>query len=103
MASVIERLGTVVKDGLIHHDDRLATYEQADKLAGCRLDRRRSYAIIDGEVCELAEWSQACSGCYQGYDSAHAVGSGCDECGHTGRRKHSHWVPRATVDSTAKP
>lgn len=93
MACVIERLGTEVKDGYIHHDDRSATYEQAEMIVGRRLDRRKNYAIIDGQVAESAAWSQACSGCYEGYDSHSAIGNGCDECGYTGRRRQSYWVP----------
>lgn len=101
MAAVIERHETTVDGaGFIHHDDRASSYEAAEKIAGTRLDRRRNYAIIDGGVCELAQWSQACSGCYEGYDSAHAIGIGCDECGFTGRRRQAHWVPlTSTKDS----
>lgn len=100
MASVIERHGHEVKDGMVHYDDRPSTYEHADKIAGRRLDRRRSYAIIDGEVCELAEWSRACTGCYEGYNSEHATGSGCEECGYTGRRRDGSWVPVNAMDRT---
>lgn len=99
MACVIERHGTEIKDGRIIHDDRLATYEQADKIAARRLDRRKNYAIIDGEVAESCSWSQACSGCYEGYDSFHATGHGCDECGYTGRRRHGKWVPLVTANA----
>ena len=93
MACVIERHGTEIRNGLIFHDDQPATYEQAEKIAGQRLDRRKNYAIIDGQVAESCEWSQACSGCYEGYDIANASGLGCDECGYTGRRRLGQWVP----------
>jgi hypothetical protein len=96
MASVIERLETHIKGGVICHDDRPATFEQADALAGERLDRRRSYAIIDGKVCVLARWSQHCTGCYEsGYDypNPNDRGMGCRECGHTGRVRNAQWVP----------
>ena len=47
MATVIHRHGHAIdEDGYIHYDDRPATYEQAEKIAGRRLDRRRNYAII---------------------------------------------------------
>lgn len=99
MACVIKRHGTAVKDGHIIHDDRPATYEQAEKIAERRLDRRKNYAIIDGQVAESAVWSQACSGCYEGDDSLNATGNGCDECGYTGRRRHGQWVPLVTANA----
>jgi len=100
MATVIQRHGhTIDQDGYIHYDDRPATYGQAEKIAGRRLDRRRNYAIIDGEVAEAISWSQACTGCYEGYDSYNATGNGCDECGYTGRRRQAHWVPLLTSNA----
>jgi hypothetical protein len=96
MASVIERLETHIKGGVIYHNDRPATFERADELAGERLDRRKSYAIIDGKVCVLSRWSQPCSGCYEsGYDypNSNDRGMGCRECGHTGRVRNAQWVP----------
>jgi hypothetical protein len=101
MANVIERHGHTIDDrGFIHYDDRPITYAEAEKVAGFRLDRRCNYAIIDGEVCELARWSQACSGCYEGHNIEHSKGSGCHECGYTGRTREGHWVPiRATKEA----
>lgn len=94
MAAVIERLGHVVdKDGFVHYDERPATFERAERIAGRRLDRRRNYAIIDGKVAEMVSWSQACSGCHDGCDGYNSTGNGCSECGYTGRRRQSHWVP----------
>lgn len=93
MACVIERHKSDVKNGYIIHDDRPSTYDQAEQIAGRRLDRRKNYAIIDGQVFESCSWSQACSGCYEGYNSFYATGVGCDECGYTGRRKLGQWVP----------
>lgn len=91
MATVIERRGyTVDTDGYIHYDDRPATYKDAEEIAKRRLDRRRNYAICDGEVRELARWTQECSGC---------EGCGCRECGYKGRVRHGHWVP---LSSNAK-
>lgn len=91
MATVIERHSHHIDDqGFIHYDDRQSTYERADELAGRRLDRRQSYAIIDGEVCELARWSAACSGCTNDHEER---GHGCSECGYTGRSRSAQWVP----------
>lgn len=94
MRTVIERHGhSIDGQGFIHYDDQASTYERAEKLAGRRLDRRRSYAIMDGEVLESTQWSQACSGCYEGHDITHDAGHGCSECGYTGRRRNGAWVP----------
>lgn len=83
--TVIERHGhTVDERGRIHYDDRPQSIEHAELIAGRRLDRRRNYAIINGEVCEAAWWTQECSGC---------DGGGCDECGYTGKRRTGAWVP----------
>lgn len=89
---VIERLGTEVDAaGIIHQDDRLSTFEAADALAGHRVDRRKNYAIVKGKLCELAEWTAACSGCTGEYGPDR--GSGCHECGFTGRSRQAMWVP----------
>lgn len=93
MGSVIERHGYTLVDGFIHFDDRPSSFDAADRLAGRRLDRRKNYAIVDGTVNEQAGWSEACSGCYEGWDSFHSKGTGCSECGFTGRRRHRCWVP----------
>ena len=62
MAHVIERHGHSIDDrGYIHYDDRSSTYEAAEQLAGRRLDRRRNYAIIDGQVAERAKARRLCA------------------------------------------
>lgn len=94
--SVIQRNGTTTKpDGTIEHEDVPATWETADALAGHRVDRRRTYAIIDGELCDLARWSDACTGCTEVPEMTIGPdrGIGCHECGHTGRRRNSYFVP----------
>lgn len=78
------------------------TIEQAERLHGARLDRRRRYATTDdGNKCdltgsyvfEIARWSQACSGCHSGANLMDGRGYGCFECGYTGRRQSAQWVP----------
>jgi hypothetical protein len=96
MGTVIEREFYFV-DGHKVHRDVPRDYEFADKIHGARLDRRKSYAVILGSVCESVSWSQACSGCYEGWDIASAKGMGCHECGHTGRARLSMWVPKRSV------
>lgn len=94
MASVIERLEVFIRDGEVHSTDVPSSYEAAEALAGRRLDRRRCYAIMDGEVLELLRLSTGCPGCCdEAWLYADARGFGCDECGHTGRRRWGHWVP----------
>lgn len=83
------------------------TIEEAEKLAGKRLDRRRKWFLYDGDVCYDGKWTQACSGCYEGggeyshlnkyyqYDEKLKIhiGSGCEECGYTGKRRQSYPIP----------
>lgn len=79
-------------------DSRQVSIEHAEELAEKRLDRRRNYAVIEGQLCSLVRWTDACSGCFEfgeygglahlyGYDKKRGchVGAGCDECGYTGR------------------
>lgn len=96
MTKCIERHGhTIDDDGKIHYDDRPTTIERLEEIVGHRLDRRRNYAIVDGEVCELASWSEACSGCAeaQEFTSGPSKGNGCHECGYTGRSRRMMWLP----------
>lgn len=99
MPTCIERHGhTVDGQGFIHYDDRPITYEQADMIAGKRLDRRRNYAVINGAVHEAEHYTMACSGCYEGTHMDSAKGHGCNECGYTGRRRHGYWAPLGAFD-----
>ncbi len=93
--SVIERYGHSVNDsGQIIYDDRPVSLEKAESLYGSKLDRRRNYCIINGEVCITVSWSSACSGCSVGMENVICErGGGCYECGYTGRRCHSVWMP----------
>jgi hypothetical protein len=81
---------------------------EAEALHGGRLDRRCRYATPeDGVPCNLtgslvygiARWSEACSGCYEGYYTDHGRGHGCSECGYTGRSRREHWVPIPPADA----
>lgn len=115
MTQVAERLGhTIDAAGMIHHQERPVTWADAEKIAGKRLDRRRSYKIINGDVCTLFKFTQPCSGCfelgdygsgierYEYDDKAQChVGFGCDECGHTGKRRSGHWTPIRFAENAA--
>ncbi|MFT8354076.1 MAG: hypothetical protein ABF617_05680 [Gluconobacter japonicus] len=99
--SVIMRTGHEVVDGKIIHNDQAMSWEEADKRAGFRLDRRKSWAFIPNkhdlgipELCEMISFTRACSGCEDSesmYPSA--VGAGCHECGYTGKSRETCFVP----------
>lgn len=92
--SVIERHGhSIDESGRIRHDDRPVTWEVADERAGRRLDRRRSYAFIDGKLCETVRWSGICSACSYDTDYGSEQGGGCEECGYHGVVRQCAWVP----------
>ena len=88
--SVIVRGETRVVDQRIYHDDQPISWEEADQRAGRRLDRRKAWAFVNGDLCETASWTQSCSGCS---DSMDERGMGCSECGHHGVVRESMWVP----------
>lgn len=91
---VIVRIKTAVVDQRIIHDDRPVSWADADKMAGRRLDRRKAWAFVEGELCELCSWTQACSGCSYGFEyGSDNRGGGCHECGHHGVVRRSSWVP----------
>lgn len=97
------RNGTrVSSDGTIHHNDTLMSWPDADNRAGFRLDRRKAWCFIPNEqglpdLCEAISWSSACSGCTEVPEmtSGPDRGSGCSECGYTGRIRNAQWVPYA--------
>lgn len=100
---VIRRLGASIvgPDGgaVIRHDECEATWAEADTLAGRRVDRRRAYCIMPDDsghdaLHSLVRWSQHCTGCTDTPEMttpAHR-GSGCRECGYTGRVRCAYWV-----------
>ncbi|WP_215767366.1 hypothetical protein [Gluconobacter cerinus] len=99
--SAIERLGHKVVDDRIVHNDRAMSWEEADKRAGFRLDRRKSWAFIPDErdiglpeLCEMISFTRACSGC-EDSESMYCTptGSGCRECGYTGKRRSHCFAP----------
>lgn len=85
-------------------------WDELERLAGRRLDRRRKYEIFEGEVCEIGYWVGPCSGCHetmdghpfpgQTYDkNGVALGAGCSECGYTGKRRHYEAIPLWAADA----
>ena len=78
--------------------DEPSTHDAAEAIIGRRLDRRRSYGIVRGEVCTVVRWSSACSGCSETPEGCGRDfrGVGCEECGYTGRCRASMFVPLGT-------
>jgi len=86
-------MGTVTKrDG---DEITIATFEEADEVAGRRLDRRGRYHICPAgdyglfvfpvdTVTRYAEWPRECTGC---------EGAGCRECGGHGRVREGMFLP----------
>lgn len=67
---------------------------EAEKLAGIKLDGRRSYFLWDGIVSFSAKFTHRCSGCSDDSEySMSNIGSGCSECGYTGKRINSFPCP----------
>lgn len=90
MAKAIIRHGhTVDERGYIHYDETGIDWLEADAKARFRLDRRKNWAFVDGELCESVHWSQGCSGCCGGFESR---GMGCSECGYQGIVRSGAWV-----------
>lgn len=88
--SVVVRGETTITEGRICHDDQPLAWTDADQKAGFRLDRRKSWAFVEGGLCESVSWTAACSGCTYGFE---ARGSGCHECGYHGVVRHATWIP----------
>jgi hypothetical protein len=82
-------------------DSREIPWSRAEEILGRRVDRRRKYALVEGNVCEHSSYSGVCSGCYEGYEyGGNGVrGSGCSECGYTGRSRNFFWAPVSLCDA----
>lgn len=96
MTRVLKRYKTSIRADMIFHRDRPISWRTADKIAGRRLDRRKNYCVINGQVCSAARWTARCSGCSHGYDDR---GGGCHECGYHGVVRQNMWFP----DDGAEP
>lgn len=82
------------------------TIQDAERLHGKKLDRRRKYFLWDERVCVDGKFTVSCSGCFDAGDYgglAHnyeydkkaqcRIGAGCSECGYTGKRISSFPCP----------
>lgn len=94
MGSVIERKGYTIVDGFIVYDEHPSSFAEAEKLAGHRLDRRRNYCLINGQVTTAYSWPQECSGC---------EGHGCRERGYNGTVRVHMWLPIDDMTDDEEP
>ena len=107
--SVIMRNGHEVVGNKIIHNDRKMSWEEADKRAGFRLDRRKAWAFIPSdtnrgvpELCSLVSFSRACCDCTdEDPYLAGAKGWGCLSCGYTGRYRHESFAPYSRTGDPA--
>lgn len=107
--SVIMRTSHEEVEGSIIHNDRAMSWEEADKRAGFRLDRRRSWAFIPHEndsgvpeLCSLVTFSRSCCDCTdEDPYRAGAKGWGCSACGYTGRCRAAYFVPHTHAGDPA--
>jgi len=102
--SVVFRHGCEIVDGYIIPNDEALTWDDADKRAGFRLDRRKVWAFIPDccdptELCSLVHFTRHCTGCTEVPEYTHPPdrGIGCRECGFTGRVRHSEFVPHSIL------
>jgi hypothetical protein len=81
-------------------DDRRISIDDAEKMAGVKLDRRRVYGVVkEGELCFMASYTIRCSGCTEDSEySFSLIGSGCRECGYTGKRRINEWQPAYLIN-----
>jgi len=56
---------------------------------------------IRGEMCEVVKYTDTCSGCrcdvMEADKNAIPIGMGCEECGYTGKRRHTLYIPLSEV------
>jgi len=70
------------------------TKQQAEKKAKIKLDGRKRYFLWNGLVCTEEKFTTVCSGCSDDSEYSYStIGSGCFECGYTGKRRNSFPCP----------
>jgi hypothetical protein len=51
----------------------------------------------EGVMCEVIKYTNTCSGCscdiMENDKNGVPIGMGCEECGYTGKRRHTLYVP----------
>lgn len=67
---------------------------EAERISGKKLDGRRKYFLWNGEVCFNDKFTGGCTGCMSDDEySTDRIGSGCHECGYTGKSVQHYPVP----------
>jgi len=85
------------RNGDLRVVDTPISFEQLQALTKRKLDRRKAYAIISGEIAELCRFTRRCSGCTSGGEPEFCrdeeIGAGCPACGYHGKIRIVTWVP----------
>lgn len=98
---------------------RRISWQLAEKIMGCRLDRRKRYRYVGRKhrdfwgclVVVDSGYTGSCSGCYESGECGGMEhwyewdekakcrkGAGCDECGYTGKRVHHFAAPALSLE-----
>jgi hypothetical protein len=82
------------------------SWREAEARFDRRLDRRRRFAVYEGDeqtLLVLVKWTQHCTGCTEVDEGCPApeAGCGCDECGYTGKRRCAMWLEESVCSATA--
>lgn len=73
---------------------KILTKQEAQDFCGKKLDGRSNYFIWEGDLCTEQKMTASCSGCnIDGYN-----GSGCHECGYSGKSVAAWPHPVALFD-----
>ena len=60
-----------------------------------------------GEMCEVIKFTWTCSGCscpiMQNDKNGVPMGMGCDECGYTGKRRSTLYIPLTDLGLVVQP
>ena len=111
-----DRVGSIQVRRKLH--DYPTTWDVGDEKAGHRLDRRKNYMIIDGQICEVISYTSYCTGCLESGDyggnlhhykydhkAGCHIGAGCTECGYQGKVRRSYWhpIPKRTQKNHESP
>lgn len=89
----------------------IIAWQEAERHLGKRLDRRRTYGFDGRDVFETITGTDSCSGCCETGEhgsnpNGHPtdtkrgclIGSGCEECGYTGKRRFTYWIEYRTAE-----
>lgn len=87
------------------------TWAEAEKRLKGRVDRREAFYLHGRQVLQIDRGTATCSGCFNTEDghpigeypwdpkSRCYLGSGCSECGYTGKRRYEYPFPALTLEA----